>query len=122
MCGLAGILAGDAQSEELLRDRIGPMISSLKHRGPDHEAIWVKDGIALGHRRLSIIDLSDAGSQPMTSHCGRFIIVYNGEIYNHVALRELLLSERASPEWRGDSDTETLLAGIAHWGLDEDLA
>lgn len=121
MCGLAGILAGNVQSEETQRSRIGPMISALEHRGPDHEAIWVGEGIALGHRRLAIIDLSEAGSQPMTSACGRFVIAYNGEIYNHIVLREMLASDGAAPEWRGHSDTETLLAGIAHWGLDETL-
>ncbi|NIJ41639.1 asparagine synthase (glutamine-hydrolysing) [Parvibaculum indicum] len=97
------------------------MISALEHRGPDDEAVWVKDGVALAHRRLSIIELSKAGAQPMVSACGRYVLVYNGEIYNHLDLRERLAAEGAAPEWRGHSDTETLLAGIAHWGLDETL-
>tara|TARA_B100000678_G_scaffold269528_1_gene256749 strand:- start:6257 stop:8167 length:1911 start_codon:yes stop_codon:yes gene_type:complete len=97
------------------------MIKALHHRGPDREAVWIGEGVALGHQRLSIIDLSDAGAQPMVSACGRYVIAYNGEIYNHLALRDMLAAEGAAPSWCGHSDTETLLAGIAHWGLDETL-
>jgi asparagine synthase (glutamine-hydrolysing) len=97
------------------------MIRALKHRGPDHESVWIGEGLVLAHRRLSIIDLSEAGAQPMVSDCGRYVISYNGEIYNHLALRDILAAEGAAPAWRGHSDTETLLAGIAHWGLDETL-
>ena len=121
MCGLAGILATASQPSDALTARLRPMIAELQHRGPDAEAVWAGDGIALGHRRLSIIDLSDAGAQPMHSACGRFVLAYNGEIYNHLALREALSEAGAAPQWRGHSDTETLLAGIAHWGLDETL-
>lgn len=97
------------------------MSAALTHRGPDAEGFWLDEGVALGHRRLSILDLSPAGAQPMQSACGRYVIAYNGEIYNHLDLRNDLAAAGAAPDWRGHSDTETLLAGIAHWGLDETL-
>ena len=99
----------------------GRMIAALVHRGPDADGVWIDEGIALGHRRLSILDLSSAGAQPMQSSCERYVIVFNGEIYNHLDLRRDLAVAGAAPEWRGHSDTETLLAGIAHWGLDDTL-
>src|SRR5690606_4537640 len=77
--------------------------------------------IGLGHVRLAIIDLSEAGHQPMVSACGRYVVVLNGEIYNHLALRELLQVQSQAPDWRGHSDTETLLAAIAAWGLETTL-
>jgi asparagine synthase (glutamine-hydrolysing) len=99
------------------------MATALRHRGPDSADLWAdaSAGIALGHRRLAIIDLSAAGSQPMTSHSGRFVMIYNGEIYNHQALRIDLNSGGRAPDWRGHSDTETLLAGIEALGLDATL-
>lgn len=97
------------------------MATSLSHRGPDGEGFWTGEGVALGHRRLAIVDLSEAGAQPMISACGRYVIAYNGEIYNHADLRRELEEAGVAPSWRGHSDTETLLAGIAHWGLDECL-
>lgn len=121
MCGLTGILDAQNQATEGLRHVVNAMTSSLAHRGPDAGGVWVGEGIALGHRRLSILDLSPAGAQPMHSACGRYVIAYNGEIYNHLDLRRELEAAGAAPEWRGHSDTETLLAGIAHWGLDETL-
>ena len=104
-----------------LRQIAGAMTRSLRHRGPDAEGIWTADGIALGHRRLSILDLSPAGAQPMHSACGRYVIAFNGEIYNHLDLRRELEDNGAAPNWRGHSDTETLLAGIRFWGLDVTL-
>jgi asparagine synthase (glutamine-hydrolysing) len=94
------------------------MTLALRHRGPDAGAIFVDDeaGVALGHRRLAIIDLSERGAQPMHSLCGRYVIVFNGEIYNHVALREQL-EARGDVAWRGTSDTETLLECCAAWGV-----
>jgi asparagine synthase (glutamine-hydrolysing) len=121
MCGLTGILVSGSRPEAHLRETVGAMTARLQHRGPDAEGIWAADGIALGHRRLSIIDVSPAGAQPMHSACGRYVIVFNGEIYNHLDLRQQLGAAGAAPEWRGHSDTETLLAAIAHWGLDETL-
>ncbi len=87
----------------------------MGHRGPDAAGVWADAaaGIALAHRRLSILDLSPAGSQPMASASGRFVIVFNGEIYNHLDLRRML-GELA---WSGHSDTETLLACIEAWGI-----
>lgn len=96
------------------------MTDALLHRGPDARGIWVDEGagIAFGHRRLSIVDLSANGAQPMHSHCGRYVITYNGEIYNHLALRrELEAAGKAPAHWRGTSDTETLLEVIAQLGL-----
>lgn len=116
MCGLTGFLDPGgklAAREETLR----AMTRSLVHRGPDDEGIWLDNdaGIGLGHRRLSILDLSSAGHQPMTSHCGRWLIAYNGEIYNHLDLRRDL--EQQVQGFRGHSDTETLVNAIAVWGL-----
>lgn len=95
------------------------MTDAIRARGPDADGHWrdAERGVALGHRRLAIIDLSDAGAQPMQSACGRFVIVFNGEIYNHLNLRKALAAQGHAPEWRGHSDTETLLAAIAAWGL-----
>ena len=122
MCGLTGILprSGSKGSLPGILDR---MTASLVHRGPDASGAWYDEsaGIALGHRRLSILDLSEAGAQPMHSRCGRFVTAFNGEIYNHLELRERLAAEGMAPQWRGHSDTETLLAAIAAWGLDATL-
>lgn len=95
------------------------MSKALSHRGPDDSGTWVDyaAGIALAQRRLAIVDLSPMGHQPMVSHCGRYVLVFNGEIYNHLALRSTL----PAIAWRGRSDTETLLACIAHHGLFEGL-
>jgi asparagine synthase (glutamine-hydrolysing) len=103
---------------------VGAMASQLTHRGPDDEGVWVdgEAGIALGHRRLAILDLSPAGHQPMISASNRYAIAFNGEIYNHLELRkelEVLSSFRA---WHGHSDTETLLAAFDHWGIAPTLA
>lgn len=121
MCGLTGVFALKGGGADDLRSLVQMMTAPLLHRGPDSEGIWAKEGIALGHRRLSILELSTAGAQPMQSACGRYVIVFNGEIYNHHDLRCDLRAAGAGLEWRGHSDTETLLAGIAHWGLDETL-
>ncbi len=121
MCGICGILRyGPGTS---LADTARIMTDTLRHRGPDDVGVWADPDmdIALGHRRLSIIELSPAGAQPMASPCGRYIIAFNGEIYNHLTLRDDLALEGVAPEWRGASDTETLLAAVAHWGLKEAL-
>lgn len=114
MCGFAGVY-GRPSSEDNLR-RMGLAIA---YRGPDDSGIWIDPEAALGfvHRRLSIVDLSPAGHQPMASACERYIIAFNGEIYNHSDLRQSL----EHPNWRGHSDTETLLAAIATWGLEAAL-
>lgn len=121
MCGLTGIFSPSERMTDTLHALVQTMTAAIVHRGPDADGIWAEDGIALGHRRLSILDLSPAGAQPMQSVCGRFVIVFNGEIYNHLDLRRDLAAAGAAPDWRGHSDTETLLAGIAHWGLDATL-
>ena len=119
MCGLVGYcesggerISGEA-SEVLAR-----MAATFVSRGPDDSGVWHEDsGIGLAHRRLSILDLSPAGRQPMTSGSGRYVIVFNGEIYNHLELRKQL--DHSS--WRGHSDTETLLAAIEEWGIERAL-
>ena len=121
MCGLIGILASQKEAGASLHSLAQKMTEVLVRRGPDAGAAWAEDNIALGHRRLSILDLSPAGAQPMHSACGRYVIAFNGEIYNHLDLRRDLAAEGAAHDWRGHSDTETLLAGIVCWGLDETL-
>ena len=116
MCGIAGILGG----KHALEDHLQAMATVLRHRGPDDHGIWFNADarIGLAHTRLSILDLSTAGHQPMPSARGRFIISFNGEIYNHLDLRTQLQKEGSAPNWRGHSDTETLLAGFDTWGVE----
>jgi asparagine synthase (glutamine-hydrolysing) len=121
MCGLAGFLTSSSQRrEDAMRHAIAAMTATLVHRGPDASGLYVDAdaGIALGHRRLSILDLSAEGAQPMHSASGRFVISYNGEIYNHTELR----SQLPEQVFRGHSDTEVLLAAIEAWGLDQALS
>lgn len=106
-----------------LRQTVEAMADALLHRGPDDGGAWADEasGIVLGHRRLAIVDLSAAGHQPMHSASGRWVMAFNGEIYNHIALRVSLQEVGAAPAWRGHSDTETLLAGFEHWGVEDTL-
>jgi asparagine synthase (glutamine-hydrolysing) len=119
MCGLAGYLDAtggvSTQAGILL---LGRMASTLAHRGPDDAGAWAHGPVALAHRRLSILDLSPAGHQPMHSATGRYVLVFNGEIYNQLDLRAQLVSAGAAPAWRGHSDTETVLAAINAWGME----
>ena len=119
MCGLVGFLQSKYFTAEESSEAVGRMSSTISHRGPDTGDFWidVSSGIALAHRRLSILDLSPAGHQPMHSPCGRYVLVYNGEIYNHLKLRSDLEVEGGSFAWCGHSDTETLLAALRHWGV-----
>lgn len=119
MCGVTGLL--QPRDGVASRATVTLMTSALIHRGPDANEVWAEGAVGLGHRRLSILDLSKAGAQPMHSACGRYVLAYNGEVYNHLDMRRDLAAAGARPDWRGHSDTETLLAGIAHWGLDETL-
>ena len=121
MCGIVGLLCANSNRSDDRETVVRRMTRSLLHRGPDDEGCWVEDEVALGHRRLSILDLSEAGAQPMHSVCGRYVIAFNGEIYNHLEMRRDLEKVGASTTWQGHSDTETLLACIMHWGLDETL-
>jgi asparagine synthase (glutamine-hydrolysing) len=123
MCGIAGFWDPSKRLDaHEMSIRLRCMTDALAHRGPDDEGAWCDPatGIALGHRRLSIIDLSPAGHQPMWSLDAQLCIVFNGEIYNYPALRGALEKEGAGP-WRGHSDTEVLLEAIARWGLAETL-
>ena len=122
MCGLTGLLGRPGPEPELSAS-VRRMAGELRHRGPDAEGVCVdaEAGLALGHRRLAILELSEAGAQPMVSADGRYVIAFNGEIYNHLALRRHLEEAGAAPRWRGHSDTETLLAAIAQWGLEAAL-
>jgi asparagine synthase (glutamine-hydrolysing) len=122
MCGIAGILDPTASTSA---DRLGAlastMASSMEHRGPDDSGLWVDAdaGVAFGHRRLAVIDLGMGGAQPMVSSCGRWVLAYNGEIYNHPEVRRRL--ERAGALFRGSSDTEVLLTAVERWGVDRAL-
>ena len=118
MCGFTGIFSPDqGLGEATLTAVVTCAAETLSHRGPDADGVWVDEdaGIALGHRRLSILDLSPLGHQPMTSADGRFVIAYNGEIYNFRDLRQEL--DDGGFSFRGNSDTEVLLTAICHWGL-----
>ncbi len=124
MCGIAGVLDPKRSlPAEALRGLVRRMSLALAHRGPDHEGLYVDAGagLALGHRRLAILDLSQAGAQPMSTGDGRFTLVFNGEIYNFQELRRLLETSPGFPGWRGSSDTEVLLEAVAAWGLDTAL-
>lgn len=118
MCGIAGFVN---HKQRFGPDELGVIASRmahrLRHRGPDDQGVWVDaaSGVALGHTRLAIIDLSPAGAQPMVSACGRFVLSYNGEIYNAPELRAEL--EQAGHTFRGHSDTEVMVEGFAAWGV-----
>jgi len=122
VCGLSGYLGGEWSNPDAAKAVLAGMMDALVHRGPDSSGIWVDAcaGVALGHRRLAIVDLSAAGAQPMLR--GRYTIVFNGEIYNHARLRVDMAQEGRTPQWRGHSDTETLLAGFDAWGIEGTLA
>lgn len=122
MCGFAGFLKsgrGPDNAEELLEG----MGNAIANRGPDSFGYWVDQeaGIGFAHRRLAIVDLSPAGHQPMSSKAGRYVIAFNGEIYNHLSIRAEIESEIPDVKWSGHSDTETLLAAIELWGLEQTL-
>jgi asparagine synthase (glutamine-hydrolysing) len=122
MCGISGFLdTRQSKGHEELSVTARRMSTSLRHRGPEDEGVWVDQavGIAFSHRRLSIIDLSPAGHQPMHSSSGRYVITFNGEIHNFKALRAEL--EVSGASFRGHSDTEVMLAGIERWGVEESL-
>lgn len=124
MCGIAGFI--DQQSGFNSQGALLRMAGSISHRGPDDCGVWHdhRFGVGLAHTRLSILDLSVEGNQPMISSSGRYTLVFNGEIYNHLEVREFLSSEDNRVEilrWRGHSDTETLLAAFEAWGITKTL-
>jgi len=118
MCGIVGLLAG----RRVDRGLVQAMVRSIAHRGPDDEGIWIDEDarVAQAQRRLAVVDLSAEGHQPMVSKDGRWVLNFNGEIYNHAAIRAEL-DAVGSYEWRGHSDTETVLEAIALWGLEKAL-
>lgn len=122
MCGIAGFWdPGHKLSAELSQQTLAKMIRTIAHRGPDDSGSYVvrELGLALGHQRLSIVDLSPLGHQPMTSASGRYVIVYNGEVYNHRELRQQLIDLGCG--FRGHSDTEVILAAFDTWGIRESV-
>lgn len=123
MCGFTGFLFDGQNPVDDAEGLAARMAMAINLRGPDDAGRWAdrQAGVALGHRRLSIVDLSPAGHQPMISASGAVVIVYNGEIYNHLALRTELDKAGLAPAWRGHSDTETLLAGFSAWGVQDTL-
>lgn len=124
MCGICGFMYfGDGPRAEESRSVLLRMMGQLVHRGPDDSGWWSDPtvGLFIGHTRLAVVDLSPEGHQPMLSACGRYLIAFNGEIYNFRALRAELESCGAAIAWRGHSDTEVMLAAIAHWGLSDAL-
>jgi len=120
MCGIAGIYSFDRNNHENFENQILNMTNSQTHRGPDSYGIYnfTDINLSFGHRRLSILDLSENGNQPMESPNSRYVITFNGEIYNHLKLRE----EIVDVKWRGSSDTETLLACFDSWGFEKTIS
>lgn len=122
MCGIAGFWQFKENNRETLKDIITKMTKTLTYRGPDDAGFYVKEnlGIALGHRRLSVLDLSPLGHQPMESFNGRYVVVFNGEIYNYRELRKELTSN-FNINFKSNSDTEVILAGFEIWGIEKTL-
>lgn len=124
MCGLAGFFNGQVfENDTRVVENLKNMTDAVSYRGPDSEGFWysLEDKIALGHRRLSIQDLTVTGHQPMISDCGRYSLVFNGEIYNHNVIRNEINKLNLNTLWRGHSDTETILKSIQIFGLHETL-
>lgn len=124
MCGIIGFLGGDFTNDQLSNAILEEMSGQLVKRGPDSAGIWLDSSskIALGHRRLAVVDLSPAGYQPMTSGSNRYVMTYNGEIYNSNEIRNELIKSQVTLNWQGHSDTETLLAGFDAWGIRETIS
>ena len=121
MCGIVGSFGSKTTSRDV--ETITRMTQRLAHRGPDAGGLWfdIGDGVVLGHRRLAIVELSEAGAQPMHSRCQRFTMVFNGEIYNHKRLRSMVEAHVGALDWNGHSDTESLLEAIATLGVENAL-
>ncbi len=121
MCGFCGVW--NTNDKKVNQDYLSLMSEKLTHRGPDGHGVWIDEQVpfALAHRRLSILDLSSAGHQPMLSSCKRYILVYNGEIYNHLNLRKKIEERFGSQKWIGNSDTETLITSIMYYGIEKSL-
>ena len=119
MCGISGFLSNELDNSTI-PETAKFMADQLKHRGPDNSGIWFDKniGIALAHQRLSIVDLSIAGTQPMLSYCGRYYIIFNGEIYNHLDIRSEI---KEVIKWKGHSYSETLINAISYFGIEKTL-
>ena len=117
MCGITGFIQYRGGAGEELTRRCQAMADTIAHRGPDAGGVWADPSfpLALGHRRLSIIDLSAAGAQPMVSASGRYVLSFNGEVYNLSRLRQ----ELAGYPFQGHSDTEVILAAVQHFGVEK---
>ena len=111
MCGISGII--NFNQQEVQEDDLRLMMYNIKHRGPDDEGIYIHNDVGLGFVRLSILDLSSAGHQPMFSNDGRFVIIYNGEVYNYIEIRDEL---KEKYEFKTGTDTEVILAAYQEWG------
>ena len=124
MCGVVGFFGGDFSNSELNKCILEKMSDQILSRGPDSSGTWLDTPckVGLAHRRLAIIDLSPAGHQPMTSCSNRYVISYNGEIYNSKEIKDELIKIKAAPAWRGHSDTEILLAGFDAWGIKDTIS
>ena len=121
MCGVAGFWASRSLSEVNANELLARMTTAVRHRGPDGAGAWfdLESQVGFGHRRLAILDLSPTGLQPMHSSTGRFVMTFNGEVYNFHEVRAELEREGRAPKWRGSSDTEVMLAAIEAWGLEK---
>ena len=117
MCGIAGLIERSGQRPDTAR-HVRAMCDAIAHRGPDGDGVWSEDGVALGHRRLEIVDLTPSGAQPMVSSDGRWVISYNGEVYNSEAIAAKL-SKLARC---GTSDTEVILESVARRGVEQTIA
>jgi asparagine synthase (glutamine-hydrolysing) len=124
MCGLAGFVSSGAETADALLESVRRMCGAIVHRGPDDAGEWIDapNGVAIGFRRLAIIDLSPAGHQPMRSASGRYVATLNGEVYNFEELRQTLQREGRAPAFRGHSDTEVMLAAFDAWGVADAVA
>ncbi|MEO1991121.1 MAG: asparagine synthase (glutamine-hydrolyzing), partial [Pirellulales bacterium] len=120
ICGFAGFLLNDAPAQSVVAEQMG---AALQHRGPDASGSWAdaEHGYAVAFRRLAIIDISENGNQPMISPSGRYVIAFNGEIYNHRAIRRQLETIDNPHNWQGHCDTEVLLVAIEKWGVQKTL-
>ena len=114
MCGISGII--DLQGQKIDFETIKLMTDSIIHRGPDGEGYWRKKNVSFGHRRLKIIDLSERGSQPFVSKDRKHILTYNGEIYNYLNLKKILITK--GYKFFSKTDTEVVLYSLMEWGVD----
>jgi asparagine synthase (glutamine-hydrolysing) len=124
MCGIAGFITfSNSSSSGQLMKQLSRMTHAIKHRGPDDSGFWISDNkqVALGHRRLSILDLSEQGRQPMISHSKNLVMIFNGELYNYHEVRKQLDLQFNSISWKGNSDSEVFLEAIDRWGIREAL-